>query len=725
MLRKIQVYRLYHVEDYKKQLMEFINSLLPQIEHFRILGYWFVLLVSLLESLVLVGVIVPGAVLVVFAGALAAQGYFDLGDLIWFAAIGAVLGDGISFKLGQHGTGLFKETNKVLKASYLEAGEQFFRKHGAKSIFLGRFIGLVRAVIPFVAGVSGMAAKRFYFWNILSAFAWAASHLLAGYFLGQAWQMVEVWTSRAGIFLTALILVLFCANLLKRFIVKQGRQLLELCRSLWFSIKQALSANPDVTRYIADHPRFFSFANARLDRTRFYGLPLTLLGIAFLYFLLLLGGIIEDLLALDPIVSIDTRLDNLLYFYRDEMLVKGFLWITLLGKAKIVLSVAALCTVLFWIRNKREFILPFWMTLAGSGVFSLLGKVAFHRQRPPGIGVYTEASFSFPSGHATIVVACYGFIVYSLWRQAQRWNIRLNLLFGGSALILAIGFSRLYLGVHFLSDVLGGYLLGLLWLIIGICMVERYLFAKSEMQVSEHLSLSVRLTSVALILAELIFFIHSGLHYKPTRNSTENLDATKSVSMDVVSDFDRYKLPRFTESIAGKRQEPLNIIMVARDEASLASAFKAAGWQPADPVTIGTVARTVKTLLGNESYPTAPITPSFWNGKINEAGFEKPTPAHTVRQRHHVRLWKTDLVTTGNSRVFVGTISLDAGMKWGLMHKMKPEIDSEREALLNDLLLGGKVTAYYKNRFVEPLSGHNFAGDIFNTDGYIFVVIIR
>ncbi len=705
--------------------MEIINKLLPQIEHFRILGYWLVLLVSLLESLVLVGVIVPGAVLVVFAGTLAAQGYFDLGDLIWFAAIGAVLGDGISFLFGQRGTGLFKETNKILKASYLEAGERFFHKHGAKSIFLGRFIGLVRAVIPFVAGLSGMAAKRFYFWNILSAFVWATSHLLAGYFLGQAWQMVEVWTSRAGIFLAALILVLFCANLFKRFIVKQGKQLFDFCRSLWFTVKQALSNNPAVARLIARHPGFFSIANARLDRTRFSGLPLTLLGIAFLYTLLLLGGIIEDILALDPIVAVDTRLDNLLYFYRHEMLVKGFLWITLLGKATVVLSVAALCTALFWIRKNRQFILPLWVTLAGSGLFNLLGKVALHRQRPPGIAVFTEASFSFPSGHATVASAFYGFIVYYLWRQTQNWNIRLNLLFGGSALILAIGFSRLYLGVHFLSDVLGGYLLGFLWLIAGICMVEWRLFARSAVEPTESLSFSVKLLTAALILTELVFYIQSGLHYKPTRNSSEKLGMIQSVSMDVVRGFVLYRLPRVTESITGKQQEPLNFIIVARDEASLAQAFTTAGWQSADPVTISSAARTAKALLGNESYPSAPIAPSFWNSKITDVGFEKPTPAHTVRQRHHIRLWKTDLITTDNSRVFVGTISMDEGMKWGLLHKMKPDIDSERDMLLNDLLLGGRVTASYRNRFVEPLSGRNFAGDSFYTDGYLCVVILN
>lgn len=704
--------------------MEIINNLLPQIEHFRILGYWLVLFISLLESLVLVGVIVPGAVLVIFAGSLAAQGYFDLGDLIWFAAIGAVLGDGISFVLGQHVIGLFKDTNRILKASYLETGKQFFRRHGAKSIFLGRFIGPVRAVIPFVAGLSKMAASQFYLWNILSAFLWSASHLLAGYLFGQAWQMVEAWTSRVGIFLTVLILVLFGVTLLKQFIVKQGKPLFSFCRSLFHSFQQALINNPDVIQLVARHPRLFSFVKARLDKSRFSGLPLTLLGLAFLYTLLLLGGIIEDILALDPIVAVDTRLDNLLYFYRDAMLAKGFLWITLLGKATIVFSVAALCTILFWIRKNREFILPLWISLAGSSIFNLLGKVAFHRQRPLGISVYTEASFSFPSGHATVAAAFYGFIVYYLWRQAQNWNIRLNILFAGSVLILAIGFSRLYLGVHFLSDVLGGYLLGILWLILGISLVERWLFTKNEIQTPVYPQFSVKLTSGALIIAELIFYIHSGFHYNPSHNDVKNLGTTRSVGTDIVSGFNQYRLPRTTESITGERQEPLSIIIVVKDNAALSNAFKAANWYPTDPVTLGSVAKTIKALLANESYPTAPLTPSFWNGTINDVGFEKPTPAQTVRQRHCVRLWKTNLITPNNRQVYVGTTSQEAGVKWGFTPKIKPDIDSERDALLNDLLLNGKGTSYNTYRFIEPFSGHNFVGDLFFTDGNLSVVTI-
>ena len=142
--------------------MGYIDTLLPAIEHFRMLGYWAVLLVSLLESLAFVGVVVPGAVFVVLAGSLAAKGYFDLGDLVWFASAGAILGDGISFRMGKGGHIRFREENRIFKPVLLEKGKEFFARHGGKSIFLGRFVGLIRAVIPFVAGMSGMEARRFY-----------------------------------------------------------------------------------------------------------------------------------------------------------------------------------------------------------------------------------------------------------------------------------------------------------------------------------------------------------------------------------------------------------------------------------------------------------------------------------------------------------------------------------------------------------------------------------
>lgn len=704
--------------------MDFINYLLPKIEHFRMLGYWLVLLISMLESLVLVGIFIPGAVFVVFAGALSAQGYFDLGDLIWFAAIGAVLGDGVSFMLGKRGILIFTNESRILNTSYLEKGKEFFQRHGGKSIFIGRFIGLIRAIIPFVAGLSGMDSKRFYLWNILSAFVWAVSHLLAGYFLGQAWKVLEVWSSRAGIFLAALLLFLACANFLKRFIARRGKELSGFCRSLLASVKQAIITNADMERLVQSHPSFFAFIGDRLDRSRFSGLTLTLLCIAFAYTLLLFLGVVEDVLTMDSIVAVDARVDNLLYFYRDPLLVKAFLWLTLLGKMRIVLSMALLCTLIFQLWKKQAYILPFWITVCGSGVFDLLGKAAFHRQRPPGIGVYTEASFSFPSGHATLAAALYGFIVYFLWRETDGWRNRLNILFAGVIIILSIGFSRLYLGVHFLSDVLGGYLLGLLCLIAGVSLVERRIF-QFVRQARTTFPWGAAVLTALLIMAEAAFYIHSGVHYNPAGAPLERSETVKPVGADILGGFARFKLPRRTESINGEQQEPLNIIMAAKDDATLARAFQTAGWRPSDQINFTSAAKTAKALIFNESYPAAPITPSFWNGRVNEFGFEKQTSALSVRQRHHIRLWKTELATEDNRRVYVGMASFDTGVKWWLIHKISPSIDAEREYLFGELLKGGTAADYTKMKFVDPASGRNFSGDDFFTDGYLYAVYIR
>lgn len=196
--------------------MHYIDSLLPTLEHLHTLGYWLVLLVAFLESMAFVGVIIPGTTLVLFAGSLAAQGYYSPVGLFWFATAGAMLGDGLSFWLGQHGTGLFKESNRFFKPRLLDKGNDFFEKYGPKSIFLGRFVGPVRMLVPFVAGLAHMPSRRFYFWNIISAFAWSSSHILAGYLLGRAWKVFEVWTDRAGIILGVLILLVGGVYWIKR-----------------------------------------------------------------------------------------------------------------------------------------------------------------------------------------------------------------------------------------------------------------------------------------------------------------------------------------------------------------------------------------------------------------------------------------------------------------------------------------------------------------------------
>ncbi len=184
--------------------MDYLNFFLSAYESLGRWGYWVILVFSLLESLVFVGLFVPGMFVVLFVGFASANGVLDLGDLIWFVAIGGIIGDSLSYYLGTKGTKFFRLENKFLKYSHLEKGKEFFRQHGNKSIFLGRFIGPLRSIVPFIAGLTRMKKEAFLFWNITSGFVWATTILLLGYFFGQAAKVLEVWITRMGTFLLIL-----------------------------------------------------------------------------------------------------------------------------------------------------------------------------------------------------------------------------------------------------------------------------------------------------------------------------------------------------------------------------------------------------------------------------------------------------------------------------------------------------------------------------------------
>src|SRR3954467_4538368 len=121
--------------------MHLLSSLLPAIEHLGMWGYWIVLLLAAAEAVPIAGVFVPGSSLIVLAGVAAAHGILEVGDLIWFSAAGAVLGDGVSYYLGVRGKDLFRPGSRWLDPEHLEKGKAFFARHGNKSVFLGRYRG--------------------------------------------------------------------------------------------------------------------------------------------------------------------------------------------------------------------------------------------------------------------------------------------------------------------------------------------------------------------------------------------------------------------------------------------------------------------------------------------------------------------------------------------------------------------------------------------------------
>jgi len=700
--------------------MNIIDNLLPTLQHIGVGGYWLVLLFALVESLAFVGSIVPGALVIVLAGFLSSQGYLDIGDLIWFAAIGAILGDCISYYLGTKGTRFFKHENRFLKASHIAKGTQFFEKYGSKSIFIGRFVGFLRPIIPFIAGLTKMNIRVFLFWNILSAFAWSIVHLLIGYYFGGSLLAIETWSSRLGVFFVVAI-VLFISLWI---CIKRRRILIGFSTSVMHSIFEALARNPYMRRFVGQHVIFFSFLKKRLNRKKFTGLSLTLLAIAGAYVLFLFIGITEDVLTQDVIVSTDLRIAHLLFLFRNLVLIKIFIWITILGKIEIVMSILITVSIILWLWKKRVYLLHMWIVLAGSSLCMILGKMLINRDRPGAlIPFYIESSTSFPSGHATIAVALYGFLTYIASKQVAKIKYQSLIIFSGLSVIILVGFSRMYLGVHYISDVFGGYLIGLLWLIIGITLVEWHLHKRQEQHRTVAVGVSVKYITASLILFEIIMYVFFGYHYTPTPNtySLPNSSPIVISPIDIFSGPTPY--PKFTEGVFGAQQEPLSLIIIAKDDISLVSAFEHSGWLKANPINATSLIDISKAILFKTSYTRAPMTPSFWNTNIHNIGFEKPTPKNLVSERHHIRVWKTNSVLVDNRHIYVGTASFDKNIKWGgITHAIAPDIDTERDLVLSDFQNANTLEYHKVTQFVTPGLGKNLSGDQFFTDGKIYIL---
>ena len=182
-----------------------------------------VFIVAFLEALVGIGLIMPGSVLYVFSGWLAFHGKAPIGIIMAAAALGALLGDLISYWLGAR-FGIHLWNSRLLKkhVGLLRLAELFFFEHGGKSVFLGRFLGPIRGLVPFVAGASQMRPAVFSCYAVISGVLWGISYPGIGYLGGTSWQQAETLAGRLGLLVTLTVVVfLMVAWLRHKFLPRQ------------------------------------------------------------------------------------------------------------------------------------------------------------------------------------------------------------------------------------------------------------------------------------------------------------------------------------------------------------------------------------------------------------------------------------------------------------------------------------------------------------------------
>lgn len=402
--------------------------------------------ISAAESIAIIGTLIPGSITMTAIGTLAGAGIIPLYETILWAILGAIVGDGISYWLGYY----FKDRLRNLwpfkdNPGILERGEGFVHHYGVMSVFIGRFIGPVRAMVPLVAGMLGMRPLQFTIANILSAIGWAPAYMLPGILLGAA--SLELPPDIAMHVILVLFLIFLFTVLCIWFVYKLisliHKQVDQMLTSFWQMLKRS--------RYFYITTVILKHHNPR----QHYG-QLTL---AF-YFLVASAALLALTCYVKSVGAVSITANDVIFHFfrgiRTEKIDGIMQCISLLGQKQVIVPVAlALFGWLLWVKRTRAaFHVLGLVVLAAGSIFTL--KHLFQSLRPWGI-LQSPETFSMPSGHTTLSATIYMGIACLLvsGRTKRRW-----LIYMPAVIIVAlIGISRLYLGAHWLTDVLAGWLL--------------------------------------------------------------------------------------------------------------------------------------------------------------------------------------------------------------------------------------------------------------------------
>ena len=399
-------------------------------------SYGYVVLFFLvgLESL---GIPLPGETALVTAAAFAALGHLSIYGVLTTAVAAAVIGDNGGYWIGRKGgIALVRRYGRFLhlNEAHLERARHFFGRHGPPTVFIGRFIALLRTWTAVLAGAARMPYGRFMLYNALGAACWAGAVGALGYVFGRNLPRLEHYMGQPS--LAAALLVALVAGLWLGW--------------RWFERNRTSL----VTR------------TARFARGEYLGLHLTLGLVISLAGLWVFAGVTEDVIHHDPLTQFDVALLDWLHARATATGYAVFNAISLLG-SPVTLTILALAVALLLAARRELIVLAGWLAaFAGGGLLDVVLKLVIRRPRPPGAAAFLQHfSWSFPSGHAMASLIGYGVLAYVLtllW--IHRRSAQIAVVLGAALLIIAIGFSRLYLGVHYFSDVVGGYAAGVLWL---------------------------------------------------------------------------------------------------------------------------------------------------------------------------------------------------------------------------------------------------------------------
>ncbi|NBN80097.1 phosphatase PAP2 family protein [Microvirga tunisiensis] len=642
-------------------MTEYLNQIVTFLGENPELAGFIVFLIAMGEALFIVGLFVPSTVVLVGAGALVGLGKLDAWTIFIWTTLGAIAGDAISYWVGS----IYKDRLRGLwplsrYPALMEQGEAFFRKHGGKSVFIGRFVPGVKSIVPGIAGMAGMNVWYFTFVNVTSAIAWSIVHLGPGFLAGTVLSAIGEVSGRLAMVLGGLCVILFV-------IVMLGRWLIQIVMPLFPGTHAAVvgwfARRPDrLSQWVArtfdpEHPRSVGMLAS---------VAILLVTMPSFFWLVSEVGPGDSFVQAD--VAIRNLFDTLRTPIGDQILVP----VTMLGDGFIIFLLSVVVAGYLFFRKAWRRATGFLIAMAGTALFVPLMKSIVLRSRPMELGDGVHG-YAFPSGHATLTTVLFGIIAVLIAHDRPAWA-KAGVFTVTAIYVLTMGFSRVYLGVHWTTDVVAG-------LLFGTAMVSVFAFVFGSIR-NEKVGRGVLAGIVALALTGIgTWHITQNLPAQLVRYSPVSQEETLSEADWLARGWSVVSGRRI--GLNGEFSEPL-VLQYAGQLDRLAATLEAQGWSRPPGWSVKSAAGFVEGKTGPEDLPTLPRT---HNGRYAALALMRDEPeADATGKRWVLRLWPTSYVIEADGQqrtLYTGSL-----LREEILHPLgefsSPKIDLQAPTLADN-----------------------------------------
>ena len=413
------------------QYVHLFSAITNYIESIIVQGGYFILFVTtIFEGIPLVGMLVPGHVTIMIGGFVARLGRLDLVLVLIVSISGALIGDYMGFYIGKkYGMNFINKLRPYLFISdaQINRANSLLAKHTGKALVIGRFTPATRALMPFLVGTTHLETKRFWLFNIIGGIAWVTISVLIGFLFGSAYHIASGYVGK-----------IILLSILASFIFIWG----------------------------------YRFINSRFHIFRKYELFTLILNIvALLIFATTLDKLIDGSFQLNFDVWVNLLMQNL---NLKHVFFSGFAKIISNIGSVYTMAILGIIVAIYFAYNKKwRSSAIIFLTTTLTGAISGLMKTYFMSPRPIN-SIIVLSDPSFPSSHASMSAGILFAIIYLFAPRIHSWIRRESMIVISVLGIIAIGTSRLILNVHWFSDIIAGWSLGI-FIATGSILLVKYI----------------------------------------------------------------------------------------------------------------------------------------------------------------------------------------------------------------------------------------------------------